>query len=69
MISTAAVQHVMVHAYNTPGSVCIIALCLFVMLQSLPLSSRVYSNLIYFFNHGDEDIQIKTVKGLGMPLF
>ncbi len=26
---------------------------------------RVYSHLIYFFKNGDEEIQIKTVKGLG----
>ena len=30
------------------------------------INTHVYSHLIYFFKNGDEEIQIKTVKGLGM---
>ena len=33
--------------------------------QASPPSRQVLSHLIYFFKNGDDEIQIKTVKGLG----
>ena len=33
--------------------------------QANPISKQVYSHLMYFFRHSDEEVQLKTATGLG----
>ena len=45
---------------------CIIQVYLYVPhAQASPMSQRVYSHLMYFSKHDDEEVQLKAVNGLG----
>ena len=39
--------------------------CIHAKAQGQPVSRRVYSQLVYFCNHEEEEIRLKSLVGLG----